>query len=188
MSDVTKLLQEFRKDGVPSEALLDEIYEELRRIARSQFAGEKAGHTLQPTALVHEAYQRLFRSTDRKFANRRQFYAAAAETMRRILVDKSRRRLAKKRGGGANRYSLEEYDLVAPSTPEEIVDVHEALEQLDSTDAIAAELVKLRFFAGLTVKESADALGMSVRTANRTWQFARAWLHDAIHEPLSESS
>ena len=179
MSNVTKLLEEFRRDGIPSEELLEEIYEELGRIARSQFAREKP-QTLQPTALVHEAYQRLFRSTDRQFDNRKQFFAAAAETMRRILVDRSRRRIAKKRGGGAARSEFDEYDLAAPSTPEEIIDIHEALDRLNQSDPVAAELVKLRFFVGLTIKEAADSLGISVRSTNRKWQYARAWLHHAI--------
>ena len=183
MGDVTELLEAFRVTGVPSEELIDFVYEDLRAIARGQFARELPGQTLQPTALVHETYQRLFKSTDRKFANRRQFFAAASEVMRRILVDRSRRRLAKKRGGEATRHSLSDIDaLASPGTPQEILDLNTALQRLRDTDTTAADLVQLRFFVGLTIQETAELLGISVRSANRTWKFARAWLHREISD------
>ena len=183
MADVTELLQAFRVSGAPSEELIDSVYEELRAVARAQFSRELPGQTLQPTALVHEAYQRLFKSTDRHFDNRRQFFAAASEVMRRILVDRSRRRLAKKRGGGATKHSLSDVDALAlPGTPQEILDLNAALQQLRETDSTAADLVQLRFFVGLTIQETAELLGMSVRSANRTWKYARAWLHREISD------
>ena len=178
ISDVTEHLEAFRVSGVPSEELIDSVYEELRAIAR-----ELPGQTLQPTALVHEAYQRLFKSADRQFSNRRQCFAAASEVMRRILVDRSRRRLAKKRGGDATKHGLSDVGaLASPGTPQEILDLNAALQRLRETDSTAAELVQLRFFVGLTIQETAELLGMSARSANRTWKLARAWLHREISD------
>jgi RNA polymerase sigma factor (TIGR02999 family) len=181
MSDVTELLEAFSVDGVPSDALIDCVYEELRAIARGQFSHEKPGQTLQPTALVHEAYQRLFKSTDREYDNRKQFFAAASEAMRRILVDRSRRRLAKKRGGEVITHDLSDVGaLASPGTPNEILELNAALDKLRETDPSAADLVQLRFFVGLTIQEASELLDLSVRSANRTWKFARAWLHREI--------
>lgn len=180
MADVTRLLQSYRDDGVPSDELIHCIYGELRRIAGSQLRFEAPGQTLQSTALVHEAYQRLFHSSDREFDNRKQFFSAAAETMRRILVDRARCRLAKKRGGDMAKHSLDGIDVVAPGPPREIIELHEALETLSQTDDDAAELVKLRYFVGLTMQEAAETLGISLRSANRVWKYARTWLHREI--------
>ena len=180
MSDVTRLLQAFQEEGVPSDELINSIYGELRRIASSQLKSEKSGLTLQSTALVHEAYQQLFKSNERHFGNRKQFFAAAAETMRRVLVDRARRRLAKKRGGDLVKHSLADVDIAAPGPPKEIVDLNDALGKLGELDGDAAELVKLRYFVGLTIQETAETLGISVRSANRVWKYARAWLHGEI--------
>lgn len=180
MSDVTKLLQAFQEEGVPSDELINSIYGELRRIASSQLRSEKPGLTLQSTALVHEAYQQLFKSNERHFGNRKQFFAAAAETMRRVLVDRARRRLAKKRGGDLAKHSLADVDVAAPGPPREIIDLNDALGKLSELDGDAAELVKLRYFVGLTIQETADTLGISVRSANRVWKYARTWLHREI--------
>ena len=185
MSDVTKLLQAFQEEGVPSDELINSIYGELRRIASSQLKSEKSGLTLQSTALVHEAYQQLFKSNERHFDNRKQFFAAAAETMRRVLVDRARRRLAKKRGGDLVKHSLADVDIAAPGPPKEIVDLNDALGKLGELDGDAAELVKLRYFVGLTIQETAETLGISVRSANRVWKYARTWLHREIRDSES---
>lgn len=180
MSDITKLLEAFQEDGVPSDELINHIYGELRRIASSQLRYENPGQTLQSTALVHEAYQQLFKSNERQFENRKQFFAAAAETMRRILVDRARRRLAKKRGGKMTKHSIAELDVVDPGPPTEVIELNEALKNLKDVDSQAAELVKLRYFVGLTMQEAADTLGISIRSANRVWKYARTWLNREI--------
>ena len=182
MSDVTKLLQAFQEEGVPSDELINSIYGELRRIASKQLKFEKSSLTLQSTALVHEAYQQLFKSNERHFGNRKQFFAAAAEAMRRVLVDRARRRLAKKRGGDLAKHSLADVDIAAPDPPKEIIDLNDALGKLSELDGDAAELVKLRYFVGLTIQETAETLGISVRSANRVWKYARAWLHREIRD------
>jgi RNA polymerase sigma factor (TIGR02999 family) len=179
MSDVTRLL-DAAAAGEPQAAarLLPLVYTELRKLAASRLAQEKSGHTLQPTALVHEAYLRLV-GTDaaQGWNGRGHFFAAAAEAMRRILVESARRRATAKRGGRGIRLPLAETDLPAPGSPDQVLAVHEAVEQLAAVDPDAAMLVKLRFFAGLTTDEAADALGMSVRSAHDLWAYARTWLH-----------
>jgi RNA polymerase sigma factor (TIGR02999 family) len=188
MSDVTRLLQAFQEEGVPSDELINSIYGELRRIASSQLKSEKSGLTLHSTALVHEAYQQLFKSNERHFGNRKQFFAAAAETMRRVLVDRARRRLAKKRGGDLVKHSLADVDIAAPGPPREIIDLNDALGKLSELDGDAAELVKLRYFVGLTIQETAETLGISVRSANRVWKYARTWLHREIRDSESTNT
>jgi RNA polymerase sigma factor (TIGR02999 family) len=154
------------------------VYEDLRQMARLKLAREKAGHTLQPTALVNEAWLRL---GDGQFCNRAHFFAAAAEAMRRILVERARRRLTQKHGAGAEHVDLDAIDVPTPAGNDaEILDVHEAMEKLAAYDARKAELVKLRYFAGFSLDESAELLGISKRTAARDWDFARAWLHREI--------
>ena len=140
-------------------------------------AGERPGQTLQPTALVHEAWLRL---GEQGFENRAHFFGAAAEAMRRILVDRARRRKCSKHGGGLEHLELEEMELAAPIDGDELLAVHEALDRLAEHDTRKAELVKLRYFAGLSFEESAALLGVSVPTAKRDWSYARAWLHQAI--------
>lgn len=165
--------------GPPASAageLLPCVYEELRRLAAHHLAGERQENTLQPTALVHEAWLRVSANSERRWGNRQQFFAAAAEAMRRILVDRARRRLAAKRGGGAERTELVEDAIPAPADDGQLVALSEALEKFAVREPQKAELVKLRYFVGLTFEETAEAMGVSVPTVNRWWAFSRAWL------------
>lgn len=182
MADVTHLLAA-AEAGDPRAAadLLPLIYDELRKLAAARLAGEQPGQTLQPTALAHEAYIRLVGGADdRPWNSRGHFFAAAAEAIRRILVENARRKKALKRGGQRNRVELDDVGAVAGSPPEELLAVHEALEQLEWQDATAGQLVKLRYFAGLSVDQAAEAIGISAATAYRHWAFARAWLHARV--------
>ena len=163
--------------------LLSRVYDELRRVASCQFAHERPGQTLQPAALVHEAWLRLSQSHQR-WTDERRFVAAAANVMRRILVDEARRRNRIKRGGGCSRLPLEVDELAAPMPPDELLELDEALDQLAVAHERAAQLVKLRFFAGLTQLEAARQLGISRSTADRMWLFARKWLFKRVR-PLS---
>jgi RNA polymerase sigma factor (TIGR02999 family) len=175
MTDITQILSAVEQgDARAAEQLLPLVYEELRRLAAQKLAHEAPGQTLQPTALVHEAYLRLV-DTERvqKWSSRGHFFAAAAEAMRRILVENARRKSSRKRGGQHSRQELDEETLAHVEQPEELLALDEALAQLAATDAKAAELVKLRYFAGLTVKQAADMLGMSPRSADLLWAFAR---------------
>jgi RNA polymerase sigma factor (TIGR02999 family) len=178
MSDVTQML-DAAAAGDPKAAaeLLPLVYDELRRLAAARLAAEAPGQTLQATALVHEAYVRLTgREVRRDWNGRGHFFGAAAEAMRRILVESARRKLRLKRGGDARRVELPD-DLPTPAAPlEDVLAVHEALDLLAVTDAIAAQLVKLHYFAGFTLEDAADVLGVPHRSAYRTWAFARAWL------------
>jgi RNA polymerase sigma factor (TIGR02999 family) len=159
-----------------AEELLPLVYDELRRIARAKMALERPGQTLQATALVHEAWLRLSAQTDAGWQNREQFYAVAAETMRRILVDRARRRLTHKHGGHLERVDLENVELALPGDDTVVLEVHEALERLTAEDPLKAEVVKLRFFVGLENTEVAALMGISAKTVQRHWAFARAWL------------
>jgi RNA polymerase sigma factor (TIGR02999 family) len=182
MSDVTQLLHA-ASQGDPRAAmeLLPPVYEELRRLAAHKMAGEAAGHTLQPTALVHEAWLRLHGSNAPQFQNRAHFFAVAAEAMRRILVESARRKLALRHGGGQERVAAGEMEIATGGTSDDqLLAVSDALEKLAADDPVAAEVVKLRFFAGLTNAEAGDALGISERTVKRCWAFARAWLFKEI--------
>jgi RNA polymerase sigma factor (TIGR02999 family) len=160
--------------------LLPLVYEELRRLAAHKMAGEASGHTLQPTALVHEAWLRLGAANQQNWQSRAHFFAAAAEAMRRILVEHARRKQSLKRGGGVERETLDESALVLAAPPDELLAVHEALDNLARQDPAAAELVKLRYFVGMTMEEAAAALGLAKRTAEGLWTFARVWLHREI--------
>ena len=175
MSDVTRLLDAAAGgDRQAAADLLPLVYGELRRLAAARLAAERPGQTLQATALVHEAYLRL--AGGAPFSNRRHFFAAAAEAMRRVLVESARRKARLKRGGGGRRVEMPD-DLPAPAAPVgDVLAVDEALDELAGRDPTAAELVKLHYFAGLTLEEAADLLGVPHRTAYRTWAFARAWL------------
>jgi len=167
-------------DAQAAEELLPLVYEELRRLAASKMAGEAPGQTLQPTALVHEAWLRLIRLDDQRFQNRPHFFAAAAEAMRRILIDRARRKSARRHGGGLERVDLDHIDVPEEATDDLLLLVNTALESLAREDTRAAALVKLRFFAGLSAEQAALALGVTDRTARRDWRFARAWLFDAL--------
>ncbi|MFO0848262.1 MAG: ECF-type sigma factor [Gemmataceae bacterium] len=179
MADVTQLL-DAAAVGNPeaAAALLPLIYEELRKLASARLAAERPGQTLQATALVHEAYARLV--GDQRFEGRGHFFAAAAEAMRRILVESARRKSRLKRGGDGQRVDLPD-DLPAPAAPvEDVLAVHDALDQLAERDPTAAELVKLHYFVGFTLEEAADILRVPHRTAYRTWAFTRAWLFRSL--------
>lgn len=182
MSDVTRLLEQIeRGDPSATSRLFPLVYDELRRLASAQLAREKPGHTLQATALVHEAYVRLV-DTDRApdWANGRHFLAAAAEAMRRILVDSARRKRSLKRGGGRARVDLDENLVGGRDDSHDLLEVNELIDQLAAADARAAELVKLRFFAGLTGDQTAAVLGVSPRSADLLWAYARAWLFEKM--------
>ena len=182
MSDVTRILAAIEQgDPHAAEQLLPLVYDELRKLAANKLAREKPGQTLQATALVHEAYLRLVDAEKAQHWNSRgQFFAAAAEAMRRVLIDNARRRHSQRRGGAAERRSLEGLEAAAPTSDEELLAVNEALERLQALDPRKAELVKLRYFGGLTIPEAAQALGISITTANRYWAYARAWLHEEL--------
>jgi RNA polymerase sigma factor (TIGR02999 family) len=171
-------------DAVAAERLLPLVYDELRRLAASKMAREPAGQTLQPTALVHEAWLRLGGEEQPVWANRAHFFGAAAEAMRRILIDNARRKRAVRHGGELARVSADETGFDLPDLVAEDVDillVNDALEALARHDARKAELVKYRYFVGLTLEEAADVMGMSVRTAKRDWAYARAWLFNEVN-------
>jgi RNA polymerase sigma factor (TIGR02999 family) len=178
MSDVTQILRAI--DGGDSKAaseLLPIVYDELRRLAAGKVAQESPGQMLQATELVHEAYLRLVdHEQAQRWNSRGHFFAAAAEAMRRILIEAARRRSRQKHGGGAGHVALEENDLVTAATPDQILAVDEALSRLAVEDATAAEVVKLRYFAGMSVEEAAQALGIHRATAHRHWAYARAWI------------
>lgn len=177
--EVTLVLERI-ESGDPASAreLLPIVYEELRRLARHRMAQEVPGNTLQATALVHEAYLRVAGDEDALSWNSRgHFFAAAAEAMRRILIDGARRKNAKKRGGGMNRVDLDGVDIAIELDEENLLRVDEALAQLEKRDEVGAQLVKLRFFTGLSNVEAAQLLGISERTGKRTWAYARAWLY-----------
>jgi len=182
VSEVTLILQR-AQDGDPkaAEELLPLVYEELRKLAAARMARENPDQTLQPTALVHEAWLRLVGSDKEniKWNGRAHFFGAAAEAMRRILVDRARRKSAIRHGAGLQRMDLQDVD-IAEATDEQLLAVNDALEKLAAQDQTKAELVKLRYFAGLTLEEAAQALGISEPTAKRYWTFAKAWLHREI--------
>ncbi len=181
MSDVTRILHAIER-GEPhaAEALLPLVYEELRKLAAARMARENPDNTLQPTALVHEAWLRLAANEAIEWSGRAHFFGAAAEAMRRILIDRARRKSALRHGGGHLRVELENADIASPVLDEKILAINEALERLASHDQTKAELVKLRYFAGLTLEEAARVLDISESTARRHWVFARAWLHKEI--------
>jgi RNA polymerase sigma factor (TIGR02999 family) len=181
MSDVTRILSDIEHgDPRAAERLLPLVYDELRALAAQKLAGERAGHTLQATDLVHEAYMRLVGAEDPGWNGRGHFLAAAAEAMRRVLINRARDRGRLKRGGDRRRVDLENLCDPFEAPDEDLLDLDEALDRLAGAYPRPAELVKLRFFTGLTLAEAAAALGISTRTADREWMFARAWLLDAL--------
>jgi len=188
MSEVTQILQEMGGGNQQSaEQLLSLVYTELKRIAARKMAGEASGNTLQPTALVHEAWMRLVGDGDAHFENRAHFFSAAAEAMRRILVDSARKRKALKRGGGQVNEELKEEYLIQAMIPDEILALDEALDILAREDSTAAELVKLRYFVGMDHQEAAATMGVSVRSAQRSWTYARAWLRRQMERQRTTS-
>lgn len=181
MSEVTVILEAIQKgDSKAAEELLPLVYEELRKLAASKLAQQPPNQTLQPTALVHEAYIRLLGDGSHSWQNRRHFFAAAAEAMRHLLVDRARHKAAVRHGGGWRRVDLDNVVIATQTTDDNILLINEALEKLAARDSAAAELVKLRFFAGLTFPQAAEVLGLSERTAKRSWAYARAWLFKEI--------
>jgi len=179
----TLLTQQQMPDADRVERLLPLVYEQLRSLAQRQLRGEAAGHTLQATALVHEAFLRLVGPRELPWQNRAHFFAAAAEAMRRILIDRAREKGTIKRGGGLGRANLDLQSLSLDAIPEELLDLDEALTRLALEDQQKANLVKLRFFAGMNRTQAASALGISTATADRHWAYARAWLFKELSEP-----
>ncbi|HEX5219802.1 MAG TPA: ECF-type sigma factor [Verrucomicrobiae bacterium] len=181
MSAVTLLLERVHHgDAQAAQDLLPLVYEELRRLAAYRLAGERPGHTLQPTALVHEAWLKIAGNEQRTWNGREHFFAAAAEAMRRILVDRARRRLAAKRGSGEARLDADDLDMPAPAPDDQLLAVSEALEKFAAIESRKAELVKLRYFVGMTFEEAAGVLGIAVPTAKEWWSYSRAWLRVEI--------
>jgi RNA polymerase sigma factor (TIGR02999 family) len=183
MSDVTRILTAIEKgDARAADELLPLVYEELRRLAAQKMLHEPPGQTLQATALVHEAYIRLVGSDDRDWSGRTHFFAAAAEAMRRILIENARRKQRLKRGGAKQKVDLEDANIVTEGPSEDVVALDEALTKLALEDPVKADLVKLRYFAGLTIEQTAKILNISKATAERYWSYSRAWLFDEINK------
>jgi RNA polymerase sigma factor (TIGR02999 family) len=179
MSGVTQILAAIGQgDPAAAEQLLPLVYDELRRLAAQKLDQERPGQTLQATALVHEAYLRLVDVEQvQGWDCRGHFFAAAAEAMRRILIDQARSKLSQRRGGNGQRIAIEDAEVAAPEPTLDLLAVNEALERFETIDKLKADLVKLRYFAGLTIPQAAEALGISTTTADRYWAYARAWLH-----------
>jgi RNA polymerase sigma factor (TIGR02999 family) len=185
VSDVTRILDRVQQgDAHAAEELLPQVYAELRRLAAQRMAGEAPGQTLQPTALVHEAWLRLVGDGPQRWNSRGHFFGAAAEAMRRILIDRARERQARRHGGGLERLDVAAVEIAAPQSDERLLAVHEALQRFESVDRTAAELVKLRCFVGLNMPEVAEALNLPLRSAERTWAYARAWMRREIGDAL----
>ena len=181
MNDVTHILKAIEQ-GDPKAAgeLLPLVYDELRKLAACKMAHEAPGQTLQPTALVHEAWLRLGGSADQAWDSRAHFFGAAAEAMRRILIENARRKAALRHGAGQARLDVQELEIAAPSTPDQMLAIDEALSKLAALDKDKAELVKLRYFVGMTIEEAAGVMRISEATAKRWWSYARAWLYTEV--------
>jgi RNA polymerase sigma factor (TIGR02999 family) len=184
MSEVTRILSAIEQgDPQAAEQLLPLVYDELRKLAAQKMAQESPGQTLQATALVHDVYLRLVDvEKAQQWNSRGHFFAAAAEAMRRILIDQARRKQSQRHGGGRQRQDLEGLSIAAPEPSLDLLAVNEALERFEQVDPLKARLVKLRYFAGLTIPQAADALGISSTTADRYWSYARAWLHAELRK------
>ncbi len=196
MSAVTRILSAIEQgDPHASEQLLPLVYHELRQLAAQKLGQEQPGQTLQATALVHEAYLRLVAGpggesgeNEPHWNSRGHFLGAAAEAMRRILIEQARRKKSRRHGGGHGREDLEHLEIVAPEPALDILAVNEALERFEQIDPVKASLVKLRYFAGLTIPQAAEALGISSTTGDRYWSYARAWLHTELSKNLTDTS
>jgi RNA polymerase sigma factor (TIGR02999 family) len=187
MSNVTHILESIQRgDPKAGDALLPLVYGELRRLAAHKMTGESPGHTLQPTALVHEAWLRLAGDEASRFQNRAHFFSAAGEAMRRILVESARRKKRLKHGGQLERVNIEDVELPLPMPGDELLALDEALDRLAAVDARASEVVKLCFFVGLTQEQAAKELGISLATVERLWSFARAWLFRKMQKDRDE--
>lgn len=182
VSEITRILGEGLAGPKATAALLPLLYSELRRLAAYRLTQERPGQTLQATALVHEAYLRLVKDPESQWENKHHFFVAAAEAMRRILIENARKKGAQKRGGEWHRTEMEVSEVGISNPSNEILEVHEVLDQLAEVDPDSAELVKLRFFAGLTQKQAAEVLGLSKHAAEESWVFARAWMSRAIRK------
>ena len=181
MENVTRILEQVQRgDQLATDRLLAAVYDELRRLAAQKLAREKPGQTLQATELVHEAYLRLLGGDAARWDNSAHFFAAAAEAMRRILVDAARRKARIKHGGGRHKCEVDEADAIVMSDTIDLIALDEALTKLTEEDEVKAQLVKLRYFAGLTVEQAGQVLGVSRATADRYWNFARTWLFNEI--------
>ena len=184
MNDVTNILSAIEESDVRStNELLPLVYHELRRMAAHQMAREPSGHTLQPTALVHEAWLKLVDAPLRSWQNRAHFFGAAAEAMRRILIDRAKSRNRQRRGSGAEHVNVDDIEIASPAPDDQLLALNEALDRLAQLEPRQAELVKLRYFVGMTIGEAAVILGISESTAKRWWAFARAWLFNEIQPP-----
>ncbi len=185
MRDLTLILDAVKRgDTLAGEELLTAVYQELRQIAAAKMSMESPGHTLQPTALVHEAWSRIMVGAQPPgFACRAHFFAAAGEAMRRILIEGARRRATQKRGGGLTFEPMDGIDIPQETPSDEMLALNEALDELAREDPVAADLVKLRYFVGMTMTEAADALEIPLRTGERVWNYARAWLRRRIQTP-----
>jgi RNA polymerase sigma factor (TIGR02999 family) len=184
MSEVTRILSAIEQgDPQAAEQLLPLVYDELRKLAAQKMAQESPGQTLQATALVHDVYLRLVDvEKAQQWNSHGHFFAAAAEAMRRILIDQARRKQSQRHGGGLLRHDLEDLPIAVPEPSLDVLAVNEALERFEQVDPLKARLVKLRYFAGLTIPQAADALGISSTTADRYWSYARAWLHAELRK------
>jgi RNA polymerase sigma factor (TIGR02999 family) len=183
MSDITLVLQAIeRGENRAADELLPLVYEELRRLASAQMAGEAAGQTLQPTALVHEAWLRLVKEEERTWRNREHFFRAAALAMRRILVDRARHKLSLKAGGRGEKVPLEDLDIAAATTDDRVLLVDQAMGRLEQEDPESARVINLKFFCGLTNKEAAEVLGLTERSVERQWAYAKACLFELLKE------
>jgi RNA polymerase sigma factor (TIGR02999 family) len=183
MGDATVILEAIQRgERQAAEQLIPVVYDELRRLAASRLAREPAGQTIQATELVHDAYLRLVGNASQSWDGRRHFFAAAAEAMRRLLIERARRKQRQKHGGNLQRVDFDVIELPGAPSDDRLLALHEALQRLESVNASAATLVKLRFFVGLTHAQSAEALGVSRQTADNRWAYARAWLFRALKE------
>ncbi|MCL4787916.1 MAG: sigma-70 family RNA polymerase sigma factor [Verrucomicrobia bacterium] len=189
MSDVTRILEAAHAgDPTAADQLLPLVYDELRRLAAHKMANEAGTHTLQPTALVHEAWLRLVGKGDRKWDGRSHFFSAAAEAMRRILIERARRKRAVRHGGGQSPVDFDELEIAGPAQDDELLAISEALDKFAARDQQKAELVKLRYFVGLKLEEAAEVLGVAVPTASRWWAYSRAWLAQEIERQRGASN
>jgi RNA polymerase sigma factor (TIGR02999 family) len=184
VSEITRILTAIEQgDAKSTDELLPVVYNELRRLAAYKMANEPAGHTLQPTALVHEAWLKLVDSPSQSWQNRAHFFGAAAEAMRRLLIARARRKGRQRRGSGAEHVDVDKLEIASPAPTDQLLALNEALDRFAALEPEQAELVKLRYFVGLKIEESAEVLGISQATAKRWWTYARAWLLDEISPP-----